>query len=546
MKFVGNSESNGIISTRDISIVVLMAAGINLILFLLFFLFAHPAYYSDEDFYIAYLFAGGFGNPPSELLHYDYGLHPLLGIVIKLLFEFIKFGNWYTITLIFTQYISLTVILFHLLRKSDPAHTLLLYIVLFVIYEGWLLMNIGFNSASLTLTSAGLVLLLEWQATANASSRLLYWSGLFFLFASFFRIHVMVPIIGFSLPILISPFGKKRVKNLGFFFIICTVLIFVFNAGQKFYYKENILGWQSEESYRQLIYKIYNDSRTNSYKSERFKIEFDLIKLGLPADPDFLTKEKLEEMYKEIKSTIPRQLSFNKDSWYWFIVNGRLYFYLVLLIPISIWNYNTSFIPELSSILLLFFGLFILAYLAKSNEYFYKAGIFLWLIFIIQKKGISNKTKYQRSVILLLLGFFLFWGLVRIKKMSAIRIDDEARFKKYYNFIYQNPGKLFINTSWGFPISAFPIMEDPRSFPLKNFLGNEHFLMRLYPDVLKKFGISAFHETPLHSTAFILGKPTDNFLNYFELYLRNVKAVEQKEKCCIVYSLHADGQREYP
>ncbi|HUR09954.1 MAG TPA: hypothetical protein VM012_01210, partial [Flavitalea sp.] len=57
---------------------------LNLFLFAIILIFSHPIYNTDEDVYVAYFLGGGFGEP-TALLHYNYGMHPLLGLTLKTL-----------------------------------------------------------------------------------------------------------------------------------------------------------------------------------------------------------------------------------------------------------------------------------------------------------------------------------------------------------------------------------------------------------------------------------------------------------------------------
>ena len=66
---------------------LLCASLFTLFLFMLFLFLVKPIYDTGEDVYILYLLSGGFGNSPTELLHYNHGLHPYLGYLLKTLFD---------------------------------------------------------------------------------------------------------------------------------------------------------------------------------------------------------------------------------------------------------------------------------------------------------------------------------------------------------------------------------------------------------------------------------------------------------------------------
>lgn len=92
------------------------AIGFNLFLFLLFYYLATPTVYSGENAFIHYQIAGGFGEPPTHYLDYNYGVHPFLTWGIKQLAVYFSSVNWYTCLLLAGYYIALTSILASVLR----------------------------------------------------------------------------------------------------------------------------------------------------------------------------------------------------------------------------------------------------------------------------------------------------------------------------------------------------------------------------------------------------------------------------------------------
>ena len=76
---------------------VLSALLVNVILFSCVFAFAFPIYNSGDDVYLLYTLSGGFGQAPTELLHYHYGMHPYMGWMLKNLFTQYPGFNWYSL-----------------------------------------------------------------------------------------------------------------------------------------------------------------------------------------------------------------------------------------------------------------------------------------------------------------------------------------------------------------------------------------------------------------------------------------------------------------
>ena len=87
---------------------VISALLINIILFSGLFAFAFPIYNSGDDVFLLYTLSGGFGQPPTELLHYQYGMHPYLGLLLKNLFIQYPGFNWYSLLLSLSHKIPLS------------------------------------------------------------------------------------------------------------------------------------------------------------------------------------------------------------------------------------------------------------------------------------------------------------------------------------------------------------------------------------------------------------------------------------------------------
>ena len=55
--------------------------------FLMVNVFLFPLFNSGDDVFLMYTLAGGYGETPTNLLHYNHVWHPILGWVVKTLFE---------------------------------------------------------------------------------------------------------------------------------------------------------------------------------------------------------------------------------------------------------------------------------------------------------------------------------------------------------------------------------------------------------------------------------------------------------------------------
>lgn len=488
---------------------------LNSSLLLLFFLLAEPSFYSEEDTHLLYLLSGGYGFQPTAVLHYNYLFHPLLGFLIKNAFVILPGVNWYTIFLLACHVVAINVISAVLFRSLETPVAFVLHLLLFAVFEGWLLLNFGFNSAALVLTVAGLLILFDFRIRESASRHWLILAFVLLTCAAMIRIHPLVPLLGISLPFLLFPLIAPRTRaiitTLTSFVVVTVVLV----LGQQGYYTREISQWPEEDKFSQSIFRLYNDGRTKAYQGDPYRVELDLIAAGLPADKALLHAEKLDKIYQNAIATIPRYYFLNQATAYWYFVNWRLFFYVSASVAMVIILTGSSYAIPLISLSIMALGLLTLSYFQRTPEYLLIGCLFLWVVLFIRMaapcfKG-QRKLLPQAFVALLFIG----WALVRIDKISLQHRQDQKRFAESYRIIREHHQFLFINVYGGLPIKFMPLFADPRNYLLDNFLGSEHFLMNLQHTAFEKYSITELAAVPLSGNVLFIGEPRKGLLNYF-------------------------------
>src|SRR5690242_19884973 len=125
-------------------------------LFVALFLFTHPVYNSDDDFYFLYTLAGGHIAAPTNVLHYLYSLNPIITYLIPKLFVSFPHFNWYSFFLVSVHYVSCFYLVFSLLKQYKTRIAIFSFLVFFVCIESKLLLYINYSSSAVITTFAGL------------------------------------------------------------------------------------------------------------------------------------------------------------------------------------------------------------------------------------------------------------------------------------------------------------------------------------------------------------------------------------------------------
>jgi hypothetical protein len=493
----------------------LLTAGVlNLLLFALFIGLAHPIYNTNEDVFVLYQLSGGFGSPPTELLHYNYGMAPFLSLLLKKLFLLSGKVNWYTMVMLLTHYIACTHITFQLLKYSTKALAILSWLALFIVFECQLLLNINFTNTSIILGLSGLVLLVTYRS-GDSLFKLLC-AALFIVAGALFRIHTLIPLAGIALPFLVFPYQRHRLLAVAGTLALTAGVILLMNWQQQSYYKAHIDHWQQEETHRQNIFAIYNNKTLHQpAENEKWYTEFNLIKNGLPIDTSFLSDKVLQQMMADLKSSNTTDAPDTTDGKNWFFINNRVFFCAVLLLLFAARPQRSHWLMLATSGLLLVAGLTFLHFYYKLPNHLLIASLFGLCLLIVLSSRQQATDKYHWITCVLFVP--IVWGGIRAYKINKVNMVEIASFREAWREIAASPQSLFIITADDFPLQKFGAFDLPQQFPLSNFLNNEHFMNNTYLPTLLRFGSKEMRTVPYNDRIFFRGLRLQGLDNYFTL-----------------------------
>jgi hypothetical protein len=502
-----------------------IAAGANLIIFSLFILFTHPIYDSQEDMYALYRLSGGYGDPPTELLDFNLGLHPFLNWTIKSLFQFYDQINWYSFALFFAHYIFCTIVLSNIIQKKSSLGNYLMYLALLVIFEGHFLLFPDFTGSSMILTAAGIVLLLTKAWYNELNTRHYVAAIVLFVLASFFRVEPMIILPGIAIPFFTLTVSRKWRWKLLTTLAIAGASIFAFNAVHKWYYKSAQPGWSQQESYRQKLFRFFNDAAILERPSpgEKWFAEYSVITKGVIIDTATLGEAVLDSVYDHFvqKRKVSRSLSrdwANSSEWRkWFLINNRLFFLITLLAILLFGLYRKILIPALFSIGLLLAGLAYLFISHKIEPYILITSLslisFLILLFPAGKT-IENRS-FAKFIVAGVLLCFIAWGIIRAAKTSRTNEQETRKFRLQYAELSSNRRFLFIHLT-GFATRKFYSWDLPATYRLDNLLVDERFSGHNFYTTLHRYQINKASEILSSSNVLFWGNPQEGLKEYFE------------------------------
>lgn len=516
---------------------ILLAVLITAIIFVVFFALFHPVYDSREDVYILYLLSGGYGDPPTEMLHYNFGIHPWLGWIIKQFFILNRNINWYTIALLAAHYVSCTIILSLIIgrqrveasphagggwrgAKEKRTYTAwLAWGALFIVFEGYFLLFPDFTGASIILTITAIVYLLSKAWKGPLTPRHCIIAGIFLLVASLYRIHAMVPLIGMSLPFIALTISNRDKLKFIAVLLVSGIGIFLLNQVHQSYYKAKKPDWPQEEAYRQKVFRFFNEGAALKIPEpgQKWSTEYELTIRGLIMDTAHMPSTRLDSMYYDMKADQVGRPKFSAEWKKWFLINNRLFFCISFVFIVLYGLRKRPLMVVILSLLLLTVGFGYLLFKAKAPPYILISSLYLFCLglFLYGQQSFSGYKKIYTAGSALLLSFFIFWGVLRAYKTSNQNKYDTELMKQEYEEIKNHPHNLFISIQ-KIPMHKFYVFDTPKEFSLPNYLHPELFMSNRYSTTLKRFGIRDIKDIFSSPAVLFRGAPPTGLKEYYE------------------------------
>jgi len=489
----------------------------NAILFFAFFLVTTPLFNSSDNVFCLYLLGGGFGQAPTELIYYNHLLHPVITVVIRKLFLLDPYVNWYSVILIFFQFIASSVIAVRLISRQPLKIAMLVYSLFFIVFQSYFLLSISFTNTSIILTIAAIFLLVPMSQKKMISFKESLCVIALLIFASLFRIHTIIPLIGMSLPFFIL-FQKIKTIIRTFFIIgIAAFFICLGNYIHQKIYTNSIPNWVQDEQYRQQLYSLFNDGYASHNVVANWQTEQGLLKYALIIDTNFIGTNKLIQIRSDLhaKRNNGSDNLDSSDSFKWFIINNRIFlgcfFFLLLFCKID----KQYITVVLISFLCLITGCFILFYFVKLPDYVFLSGLGLLCLLISLTSLMFPRHSLMYYAKFGVAFFFIFWGVIRIYKENKKNLDNNCSFKLAATEVKKYPKYLFLVTDYSFPLDYVSVFDIPKEYPLDNVVLGWHYSYSFSLEMLKKFNINSVQKLPYASNVLLWGKPVQELLDYY-------------------------------
>lgn len=486
---------------------------INTSLFFFTLTFFTATYHSYDDVYPLYLLSGATGSPPSNLLHYNHIIHPVLGGIVAKLFSLKSSVNWFSAVLYFFQFCAWLNIFYLFLRFGKRLYNIVLCILLFFVFGAPLLLQLTFTDTSYLLYCSALLSILFYSFQKYFKVFCLFVPVVLLLLGLLLRIHTLLPILALSGGFLL--FSKRRIMLIGFFATL-GILVLIINLIHTHYYTRRIPSWQSEEAYRHAVLSYDNHFKSfdSSGASEKLKLQERWLKNGILIDPSFIDKQAIDNIIQR-KSGM-RSVSEIRPAFKWYIINNRIFFGVVfLLLSFSFLKPNKKETIAISIQFIIWIALHIVLifFLKVPSTFLIVTAFFnsLILLYFISQKEIPL-TKYGNILRLTFTLLFFSWSFIRLNKISESNSIGRAHFLNAWKEVTFNKDKLFIVPYDGFPFEDFGTFDNPADYPIYNVITKHDWMNNTHLPFYKTYNI--------HNSLDLLKNKNVRFLGNKNAYIR--------------------------
>ena len=451
-------------------------------------IFFHPVLNSDDDVFLMYKLAGGYGDTPTNLLHYDHILHPWLGYILSTLFTWLPHLNWYSWFFIGCQFFSWILIGRSLLFLLERPKAIGVFLLLFLLG--------GINGLqSLNMTSTTWMLSLAVSVYLVCFPKAILFCFVLLLISGSIRLQVPLMVLALFIPLQWIKGSVARWKPL-FFLVAVSASFFLLNYTQKKYYEQHIPGWKAEERMKQDLFYAFNRPKNFEkpdsliFQDSTEKAFYNRLFLY---DDSFPSPNRIKNISRSITRIRDLSQKEDKEELYWTWVAWRLYLLYALVAILLAWKQavllswlKRVWLPVLS---ILLFYIFLFVFLKFTDAFF--IGIILMialqLVLLWPKQPGAPASVYLPAILFLLP---LTWSLNRDIQNDKHYRAASLQFKCGVEELKLHKQQLFIATGDALPVNFFPFNEVPADHSLENYVYKERLLTRSYFNSFRKYGLT--------------------------------------------------------
>jgi len=363
------------------------------------------------------------------------------------------------------------------------------------------------------------------------------------MIAGMLRIHVLIA-VGILLTPALFIHARKEIKTWGSVIALVAGFLFLLNIQHTNFYKKNIPGWEKQEEYRQVLFKLGNKSE-NAITLNKIGFKDSTVlafyKARFFVDTGYMSIAKLEQLGKALKNESRLSLKDSMNGLFWLFVELRVYLLLFAVCIFLLWQagvLKTFLRPWFIPVFICIGAYFFLSVFMKMTFSLHIGFmLILWIyscetLFVCYSAFQFSRIK---PVYFTLLLFPFVWMGIRIYKTDADNRIKHQNFECMVSELQKHSDKLFIATDDLLPMPFYSVWDIPSKNRITNLIYKDRVIASSYKPTLQKYQISDLSVSIINDPNILL---TGNELPELKKYYRikygietNFTPDQQKFKC---------------
>ena len=514
---------------------IALALAINAVTFALFFLTVTPGFDTNDDTAMMMITSGFVTGEPSEYLIH---MSVLLGRLLKALYILAPAVNWYSVLLYSTHFAAMTALLYVFIALGRNLFSILLFFVLFIFFEAFMLTHLQFTSTAFVAATGGFILLLSCLAGGGGSTKTKVGFALALMaLAAMIRFHTIFGMAVMAVPILLLRYVETRSASIPLVVGVVIALSWGLVTYDRSYYEEH--GYPKIRQYQRAVQAITGEPtrvtdgclQAVGWSANDLQLlqQFFWLDKETYSDGKVTAFSALTKSFNDapaVGRAFSTDITFRKKG---FLVAGLVC--LLALCLLFAWFSTAKGKTRYEAVLLatLLLATLGLTYAAKAP-----LRVILSLVFVACAVSFYFAVEFQdreRAARTLKLHFLIILALSASFQFFKINKDsrwNKEKQKEYYQAmgeINARKGSLFVIVAGDFPYTGIPLFRNPKPDSTFNILITGWFCHTpLYDRVLHGFSATDIMKAfPERKNIYIIGgneKFAEAVVTFYEEHYR--------------------------
>jgi len=437
-------------------------------------LLLNPVYMAQEEIGIQYRLAGADGVPADYLAHFNHGWHYFLSYLVYKSYAQFPLVNWYTILLLFCQWMAITFIGRSIFQKFAATRGWIYFLLYLLFISTPFLLSLNLTGTSIQLALAAVSIV--WTTEENRPRiRNVCLSAILLIVAGMLRMHTVALMLLLVAPYMLFTIGLSKSVRSGLGVHIAIPVILILNALQVAHYRKEIPDWDKQEEFRQALFSIANYPINPNKADQEMKPTCDFLRASITWDTQYVTTDKLNVLHKQAKE--PRLIWTNtiNPEWYWLLRNNSFTIVFCLIMTLFVLAKDPRkikrLLPGIAFSLLLAWVLWTRFKLTHEIMLAMAAAYLFAIFHLLSSRSLAERNrKADIPITGILWALSIGWGIRGITQLNAVYSTRADAWGRIQTEINTHPNHFFIFTEIPGVKRTIPIWTSPNQLPLPNTL----------------------------------------------------------------------------